>query len=200
MPRSWERNFMLAPLRGVHEFPPARFPLEIHLENWSSHFLDAAAGLVEECYRGHVDSVINDQYHTAAGARRFLQNIIQFPGCGRFAPECSWVALDAAGRVRGIAAATVVAPGTGHIAQVCVGPELRSIGLGYELMRRSMLSLAAGDCFEVSLTVTAENANAVQLYLRLGFRVIHQFDALVWEPDQPTASRPPGMDFLPYEP
>jgi ribosomal protein S18 acetylase RimI-like enzyme len=179
--RAWARDFMLAGLDGAAALPPAGPPRGIRIEPWDSRWLEASADLIAESYRGHADAEINDQYRSAAGARRFLQNIVQYPGCGRFAPHCSFAALDGAGRVRGLAAATVVAPGTGHVAQVCVGPEVRSMGLGYELMRRAMRALAGDGCFEASLTVTSANAKAVELYLRLGFRVIHRFDALVWE-------------------
>ncbi len=35
----------------------------------------------------------------------------------------------------------------------------------------------------VSLTVTAANHRAVNLYTRWGFREIHRFQAFVWQPD-----------------
>jgi ribosomal protein S18 acetylase RimI-like enzyme len=188
-PLTWPRDFMLASLGGVSSLRPISLPPEIRIERWGPRWLDASAELMEESYRGHIDSEINDQYHTAAGARRFLQNIIQYPGCGQFTHQSSWVALDRAGAVRGIAIATHVAPGTGHVAQVCVAPELRSIGLGYELMRRTLCALAAEGAFEASLTVTSANAPAVRLYQRLGFHTIHLFEALVWD-RRPRGPRP----------
>jgi len=53
-------------------------------------------------------------------------------------------------------------------------------GLGYELMRRSLLAFSEAGCRKVSLTVTAANTEAVQLYERIGFRSAHEFPALVW--------------------
>ena len=42
--------------------------------------------LIAAAYKGHVDATINDQYGSVTGARRFIHNIVQYPGCGRFFP------------------------------------------------------------------------------------------------------------------
>ncbi len=54
-------------------------------------------------------------------------------------------------------------------------------GLGYELLRRSLVTLAAHGCHKVSLTVTSSNAEAAQLYRRMGFVNRREFAAYVWE-------------------
>jgi ribosomal protein S18 acetylase RimI-like enzyme len=77
--------------------------------------------------------------------------------------------------------ASIVAPGSGHITQVCVAPQHRGTGLGYELLRRSMVTLAAHGCNKVSLTVTNENEWAASLYHRMGFENRRDFAAYVWE-------------------
>jgi ribosomal protein S18 acetylase RimI-like enzyme len=77
--------------------------------------------------------------------------------------------------------ASLVAPDVGHITQICVSQAARGTGLGYELMRRSMVALAAYGCRSVSLTVTAANSAAIQLYERMGFRSRRDFAAYVWE-------------------
>ena len=43
---------------------------------------EEAAHVISAAYRGHVDSEINDQYRSIPGARRFVTNIVRFPGCG----------------------------------------------------------------------------------------------------------------------
>jgi ribosomal protein S18 acetylase RimI-like enzyme len=143
--------------------------------------MDEAAALIARVYEGHVDSEINDQYHSARGARRFLQNIVQYPGCGHFAAGCSWLAVDCHGEVQGLCLSSSVAEHTGHIAQICLAPELQGRGAGYELLRRGMASLAASGSREVSLTATASNAHAIRLYEHFHFRAVYQFEALVWE-------------------
>ena len=88
MPRAdslsvFERNFMRVDLRRA-TLAEGRVRYPMYLEKWSDHYQDAAAQLIATAYTGHVDSRINDQYRSAAGARRFLYNIVQYPGCGAF--------------------------------------------------------------------------------------------------------------------
>ena len=67
----------------------------MYIEKWSDHYQDAAAQLIAAAYTGHVDSRINDQYRTSGGARRFLYNIVQYPGCGAFYRPASFAAFEA---------------------------------------------------------------------------------------------------------
>ena len=88
MPRAdclsvFERNFMRIDLRRA-TLGEGRVRHPMYIEKWSDHYQDAAAQLIAAAYTGHVDSRINDQYRSAAGARRFLYNIVQYPGCGAF--------------------------------------------------------------------------------------------------------------------
>ena len=99
-----------------------RFYLEIDLEQirlapranglryltWDERRQEETAQLIAEAYRGHVDGRINDQYRSTAGARRFLINIIQYPGCGHFLREASYAAYDE--DLVGVSLASAVAP------------------------------------------------------------------------------------------
>ncbi len=148
---------------------------------WSEASQEEAAALIERSYRGHVDSEINDQYRSADGAHRFLMNIIQYPGCGSFFPAASYVSFDpGTGRMTGLSLASIVSEGTGHITQLCIAPEQRGAGLGRELLRRSLLALAAHRMIRVSLTVTSLNHRAIRLYEQTGFRNLRDFAAYVW--------------------
>jgi ribosomal protein S18 acetylase RimI-like enzyme len=179
--RAYERDFMMADLGGARDLPLHNVSGLVRLDNWADYHQEAAAALIEDAYRGHVDSLINDQYRTMTGARRFLYNIVNYPGCGVFAPRASLVAISSAGELAGLSLASVVNDRTGHITQICVAPSFRSTGLGYELMRRSLLRLLHAGCRRVSLTVTSSNQQAIKLYARMGFRTIRQFHAYVWE-------------------
>jgi ribosomal protein S18 acetylase RimI-like enzyme len=179
-PRRFPRIFMLAPIERMSRYRTITFDEEIRIFRWGPVWFDSTAELIAQVYRGHVDSLINDQYKSAEGAERFLRNIVNYPGCGSFEHEASFVALGPSGDVLGCVIATRVAPGTGHIAQVCAADTYLGRGLGYELLRRSMLALESRGCREVSLTVTESNLRAQRLYARMGFRAIHHFQALVW--------------------
>ena len=178
---TYERNFMMLELdRAV--LPPSRLRRRVFVEKWSEHYQESAAQLISNAYTGHVDSDINDQYRSVSGARRFLFNIVQYPGCGSFFKPASFAAFEVeTGRMCGICLASLVSASCGHITQVCVSPWTRGAGVGYELLRQSLEALRAFGCRRTSLTVTASNTGAVELYERIGFRTTEKFSAYVWE-------------------
>ena len=179
-PRLFPRCFMLAPAGPVAALRPIQPGPDLRIEAWSPRWMDESAELIASVYAGHVDSEINDQYHSVRGARRFLQNIVQYPGCGQFSPDCSLLAIDRSGRPCGLLLASRVADDVGHVAQLCVEREHQGTGVAYELLRRSIVALHNQGAAEVSLTVTASNARALRLYERFGFRTIYRFEAMVW--------------------
>lgn len=175
------RLFLEIDLRGFH-LGPSPAAQAFTFSNWSEPRHDEAAAVLADAYRDHIDSDINDQYRSAAGARRFLGNIIQYPGCGSFFRPGSFIALaTATGAVVGLSLSSLIASDVGHITQLCVSPTVRGRGLGYELLRRSLDALSKAGCRSASLTVTAANTGALQLYERVGFLRRASFSAHVWE-------------------
>ena len=180
----FERNFMLAD--GIGKLRREMFgphpAADVAFEPWSEHYMEPAAYLIARSYEGHVDSRINDQYRSVAGARRFLHNISQYPGCGAFHTPAAQAAVElSSGALSGISLTSLVEPQVGHITQLCVSPERRGRGIGSELLWRSIQVFLKGGCEAASLTVTAANIGAVRLYERIGFRTIRRFRAYVWE-------------------
>jgi ribosomal protein S18 acetylase RimI-like enzyme len=179
--RTRTRNFMVAGVGIVPTLAPATSP-RLLFEPWHERDQEQAARLIVRAYENHVDAEINDQYRSVSGARRFLNNIVQYPGCGSFFQPGSFVAQDAVtGKLIGLSLASLVAFDVGHITQICVDPEWAGRKVGFELIRRSLDALARNGSRRVSLTVTASNASAVKLYEGLGFRTATTFDAIVWE-------------------
>jgi ribosomal protein S18 acetylase RimI-like enzyme len=181
--RVYERIFMSVSLPLTVPPQNAIDPhLPVRIEAWHERFQDRAAYLIEESYRGHEDARINDQYCSVGGARRFLYNIIQYPGCGIFDANSTFVAVErGSGRLWGCCLCSVVDEGVGHITQICIGPTARGLGLGEHLLRESLYQMARSGCRTVTLTVTTGNTRAIRLYEKLGFRVLHRFPAYVWE-------------------
>ena len=176
------RNFMLASLADVTGLPPGRATRGVFIEPWDERRYEEAAQVIAAAYEGHIDSQINNQYNSVAGARRFLHNIVEYPGCGSFFNPASFLAFDrATADACGISLASLVASDIGHITQICVRPRVQGTGVGYELLRRSLTALAEHGCRKVSLTVTAANSGAVQLYERVAFHTARCFNALVWD-------------------
>ncbi len=182
--------------RGVHLFeralmtldsgaflPPGESPLrrDFRIEPWTDRHLHAAAEVITRAYQGHVDELIHDRYRTVAGAERFLQELIQFPGAV-FNGPASWIAFET-GRepAVGFSLAGFVAGGVGHIAELCVTPEGSGAGLGQALLARSLDALCQSGANRISLAVTLANERALRLYRRFGFREKRGFHAYVWE-------------------
>ena len=177
---TFKRSFLSIPL-------PASVKINrqdnILLQPWLPAYQEQAAHLIPATYRGHVDSRINDQYLTLNGARKFLHNIVQFPGCGVFYEPASFAAFNRRdGRLCGMVLSSLVSGTSGHITQVCVHPDFQGAGLGRHLLAQALTALERTQCRTVSLTVTTENRGARMLYERLGFRTIKKFEAYVWAP------------------
>jgi ribosomal protein S18 acetylase RimI-like enzyme len=180
--QAFPRVFMQAPIEHARDLPAVTPKHRTVFEAWSERRQEDAARVIALAYEGHIDSQINDQYRSVSGARRFLLNIVQYPGCGSFFQPASIVAVDlASGQMCGICLSSLVREDVGHITQICVTPDVQGTGLGYELLRRSMVALSQAGCRSVSLTVTSANDTAIALYRRVGFDERRRFAAHVWE-------------------
>jgi GNAT superfamily N-acetyltransferase len=158
----------------------AGLPAGMEMSGWTAGCYQPAAELIHSAYAEHIDASINDQYRTLHGSLRFLHNIVRFPGCGVFEANSSLVLRERG--VEGLAGVLLcsrVAPDVAHITQICIAEKYRRQGLGRALMEHFMRHLAGGGFSAITLTVTASNQQAVRLYESLGFRVRHQFDAMV---------------------
>ncbi len=180
----FHRLFMVQALAGHWSHPQVELPSGLELRPWRDEDLNAAARLISEAYRGHPDSLINDQYHSVHGSLRFLHNIVRYAGCGTFSAQASHVVMDRSSReLVALVLGSRVSPQSGHITQLCVHPAYRRQG-----MARMMLSVAAAHFVrqgvsEVSLTVTEANCDAIELYKSEGYECRHMFDAAVWRRD-----------------
>lgn len=178
----YERLFMELDCERILNLPQATPNYRVRFVPWAERYQEEMAHLISAAYRGHVDSEINDQYRSIPGARQFLNNIIRFPGCGRFSPESSVLAIDvSSGKVCGMCLASQIGADAGHVTQLCVLPAVRHVRLGYELLRESVQRLRGAGCHTASLTVTGANVDAFRLYESIGFEVTASFPALVWD-------------------
>jgi ribosomal protein S18 acetylase RimI-like enzyme/RimJ/RimL family protein N-acetyltransferase len=180
--RLHKRQFMYLDLTGAR--PPARASASAppRIERWTDRCFESCARLIERAYFRHVDSEINEQYRSDAGASRFLRNVVLLPGCGQFLPEASLV-IPGSGRsdLQGVVLTSVVAPRVAHVTQICLLPTLQGKGWGRALLGASIDILRSRQFQGLSLTVTSANAPAVHLYESEGFRVLQTFSAAVWD-------------------
>ena len=115
----YRRLYLSRNLAGAPVKTDVSLPFGLELRPWHDQDLNAAGRLIAEAYRDHPDSRINDQYRSSGGARRFLHNIVQYPGCGTFYRPASLAAFEGvSGRLCGISLASLVTPRTGHVTQI----------------------------------------------------------------------------------
>lgn len=178
----FQRLFLVQQLAGRWSLPRIHLPTGLELRAWRDEDLAPAARLIAEAYRDHPDSLINDQYRTVHGSLRFLNNIVRYAGCGVFSSAVSSVIVHAATHeLAGLILGSRVSPTSGHITQVCVHPEFRQKGLGRALLQLAAHQFLRQGVSEISLTVTAANRNAIELYTAEGYTCVHTFDATVWQ-------------------
>lgn len=195
----YERVFLHLALAGLarRELTP---PPGFEIRGWEpTRFLDTA-NLITRSYEGHVDSQVSDQYRTQAGALRFLDNIIHYPGCGEFYPAASYLVQATASPAPpcGLILTSVVSAGVGHITQLCVSPEWQRSGIGRSLLERALGTLAQRGFHAVTLTATLANRSAMELYHSAGFTELMRFPAFALEMParhlgQPEASTAIGL-------
>ncbi len=157
-------------------------PPGFDIRPWRDDDFSAASRLISAAYSGHLDSHINDQYRSAAGSLRFLHNIVRFPGCGHFDSASSRVLLrHGSSEFAGLVLCSRVREDVAHITQLCIAREDREHGLGRLLIDTCAANLKAEGFRALTLTVTAENENAISLYRHTDFSITHDFDAMLWE-------------------
>ena len=179
--RQHPRLFMMLPFDPDPQLPIGEYR-DIDFRRWVEHDFQPVSSAITHCYRGHIDSEINDQYRSLSGSLRFLNNIVRFPGCGNFDAHSSFVAVHRSSRsIVGLLLCSRVRDDVGHITQVCVLPQHRGRRIGESLIGLCSQELRNRNFAALSLTVTEANSKAVDLYLRLGFSIRRKFDAFVWE-------------------
>ena len=185
--QGFRRQFMVLPLETGPTLR-SNSNTDFRLAGWDEQWVGQAAELITIAYQGHVDSQISDQYRSIPGAMRFLENIIHYPGCGNFDPDCSFVALgNGSPELCGMALSAKVGPGVSHITQVCVKPQMQGAGMGRALVCQIIQKLREHGFAAVTLTVTSSNTGAVRLYEKLGFSTLKEFHAFSWDAPAPAS-------------
>jgi ribosomal protein S18 acetylase RimI-like enzyme len=178
----FRRLFLVQNLQGQESSPRLDLLGNLELRQWREADLAPAARLICESYRDHPDSLINDQYRSAHGSMRFLNNIVHYAGCGSFSAQASYVVVERESReLVALVLGSRVSHQSGHLTQVCVHPAFRRRGLARLLLAQAALCFRRLGVSEISLTVTELNREAIQLYKEEGYICTHSFDAAVWK-------------------
>lgn len=180
--QSRKRYFLTLQLERLVESvlpPPGQLPVRIC--PWRSAHFNAAAAVVFDSYGDSPDHELCFDYQTLEGCARFLRNIIDNPGCGKFCPQSSLVALDARGQVCAILITSRISERTGMIPQISVRKDWQGRGIGSHLLRLYFASARRQGLRRITLSVSEANQRAYRLYQRLGFDQQRSFHAFVWK-------------------
>ena len=138
---------------------------------WNEPLGDVHARTKFRAFRDELDAIVFPCLGSLEGCRRLMREIRGKPG---FLPAATWLiacgtspeSLQWCGTIQGV----VERGGTGMIQNVGVVPGHRGLGLGRCLVERALAGFRMHGLGRTSLEVTVDNARAVRLYQRLGFR------------------------------
>ena len=148
-------------------------PLGYGLMRWDDSLLDAHAQTKFRCFSGEIDANVFPCLSDVQGCYRLMNEIRAKEG---FLPAATWLAtyrpfrnsrLEFVGTVQGVRDSS----GVGAVQNLGIAPEYRGRGLGSILMIRSLVGFQRANVRRVFLEVTSQNAGAIKLYQRLGFRL-----------------------------
>jgi mycothiol synthase len=140
---------------------------------WNEAVIDVHARTKFRAFRDELDAIVFPCLGSLEGCRRLMREIRNKSG---FLPAATWLiargttpeSLQWCGTIQGVADRH----GFGMIQNVGVVPGHRGLGLGRCLVERATAGFRMHGLRRVSLEVTVDNARAVRLYQRLGFRRI----------------------------
>lgn len=149
----------------------AALPTDYRYVPWNEAVLDIHARTKFRSFRDEIDAVVFPCLGNLEGCRRLMREIRNKSG---FLPNATWLiahgstpeSLQWCGTIQGI----TERGGGGMIQNIGVVPGHRGLSLGTCLIERSLAGFRRHGLNRVGLEVTAENASAVRLYQRLGFR------------------------------
>jgi ribosomal protein S18 acetylase RimI-like enzyme len=152
---------------ALEEAPPVRgLPEGFHWLAWHEALMDLHADVKYQSFHDEIDALVFPSLSTRQGCAGLMNEIRRRPG---FIPEATWLIACAAGpcgTVQGLRDRN----GMGGIQNLGVAPLYRGRGLGSALLLQALQGFRRAGLGRAFLEVTAQNAGAIRLYRRLGFR------------------------------
>jgi ribosomal protein S18 acetylase RimI-like enzyme len=150
-------------------YPARALPEGVEIVPWSDRWLDEAARLLSE--NGHeIDRQVYPQEQTFAGARLGLKKITGHL-YGDFLADQSMIAR-AGGRIIGLLLATEYEGASILLPEVILDRDHRGRGIASAMMGRLIRDVAKRGERKITLMVNGQNADAIRLYERKGFRPV----------------------------
>jgi len=141
---------------------------------WNEAMIDAHARTKFWAFRDELDAIVFSCLGSLDGCRRLMREI---RGKSGFLPAATWLiargstpeSLQWCGTIQGVAEKH----GVGMIQNVGIVPGHCGLGLGRCLVERALAGFRMHGLGRAGLEVTVDNARAMRLYQRLGFRRTH---------------------------
>ncbi len=150
----------------VNGLPPVALAEGYTLLGWHFSLLDAHAAALYASFREGIDTVVFPSLGDRTGCLSLMAEISRRPG---FEPWATWLLVrdsEYVGTVQGIRERS----GLGAIQNIGIVRQHRGRGLGSALLLQALHGFRLAGLGRAFLEVTAENATAIRLYRRLGFR------------------------------
>jgi len=180
-PSHFKRYRMERPLAGLPE--PSPLTAGYWPTPWQEHLLQIHADVKFHCFRGDLDGRLFPNLGDRIGCGELMASLRARDG---FCSAATWLMAGPegyCGTVQG-----VLEGRSGAIQNLGIVPEQRGRGLGAALLILALRGFARAGAVRCSLEVTADNAAAIGLYLRYGFRRTRVF----YRP-LPAAGLPSGL-------
>ena len=161
---------------------------KLALEPWRGPHLAEAADVMCAAYAGTADGRMSLHYCTISGCRFVLEHIVQQHNSGVLVP-CASAFVRHRGQGVGFIIITEISPRQGHLAQIAVHPDFQGQGVGRLLLNYSLSQLVELKFDTLSLIVSRDNTQALNLYLKMGFQSIFAFPVFVYEGEGEEATR-----------
>ena len=153
-------------------FGPTDLPTGYGFIAWDQGEIVAHARVKHQSFNREIDAEVFPCLGDAVGCERLMREISRKDG---FLPNATWLLcrrtiaadeIEPCGTIQGIRDRH----GYGAVQNLGIIPECRGMGLGELLLRRALEGFQQAGLSRVYLEVTADNAIAIRLYERLGFR------------------------------
>ncbi len=146
-------------------------PAGYRLVPWNEAVVDVHARTKFRAFRDELDAIVFPCLGSLDGCRRLMREI---RGKSGFLPAATWLiargstpeSIQWCGTIQGV----VEKHGVGMIQNVGIVPGHRGLGLGRSLVERALAGFRMHGLRRAALEVTVDNARAMRLYRRLGFR------------------------------
>lgn len=142
---------------------------------WTPRLVGQHADIKYESFRDEIDAHVFPCLGDLDGCRHLMREISGRPD---FLPAATWLAcrridigtrgLQPCGTIQGLLASAR----EGAIQNLGVHPQCRDLGLGSHLLKAALVGFRDAGCRFVQLEVTVQNAAAIRLYERFGFRKV----------------------------